>query len=55
MVTKVSAFKRLAQDYARLLSIEPDLWEFEAMVASGHFQDSEPAKRLQPGKYYGAR
>ena len=32
--------ERLAQDYARFLSIEPYLWEFEAMVASGHFQDS---------------
>jgi WD40 repeat protein/TPR repeat protein len=30
----------LAQDYARLLIVEPYLWEFEAMVASGHFQDS---------------
>jgi WD40 repeat protein len=32
--------ERLAQDYARFLAIEPYLWEFEAMVASGHFQDS---------------
>ena len=32
--------ERLAQDYARFLHIEPYLWEFEAMVASGHFQDS---------------
>jgi tetratricopeptide (TPR) repeat protein len=32
--------ERLAQDYARFLIIEPYLWEFEAMVASGHFQDS---------------
>jgi WD40 repeat protein len=32
--------ERLAQDYARFFSIEPYLWEFEAMVASGHFQDS---------------
>jgi tetratricopeptide (TPR) repeat protein len=32
--------ERLAQDYARFLKIEPYLWEFEAMVASGHFQDS---------------
>jgi hypothetical protein len=29
--------ERLAQDYARFLTIEPYLWEFEAMVASGHF------------------
>ena len=32
--------ERLAQDYARFLKIEPYLWEFEAMIASGHFQDS---------------
>jgi WD40 repeat protein len=32
--------ERLAQDYARFLTIEPYLWEFEAMLASGHFQDS---------------
>jgi WD40 repeat protein len=32
--------ERLTQDYARLLTIEPYLWEFEAMLASGHFQDS---------------
>ncbi|MGO9933456.1 MAG: hypothetical protein ACLPV8_16825 [Steroidobacteraceae bacterium] len=32
--------ERLAQDYARFFHIEPYLWEFEAMVASGHFQDS---------------
>src|SRR6204780_1127686 len=32
--------ERLAQDYARFLAIEPYLWEFEAMVASGHFEDS---------------
>ncbi len=32
--------ERLAQDYARFYRIEPYLWEFEAMVASGHFQDS---------------
>jgi tetratricopeptide (TPR) repeat protein len=32
--------ERLAQDYARFLIVEPYLWEFEAMVASGHFQDS---------------
>ncbi len=32
--------ERLAQDYARFVKIEPYLWEFEAMVASGHFQDS---------------
>jgi hypothetical protein len=32
--------ERLAQDYARFFIIEPYLWEYEAMVASGHFQDS---------------
>jgi WD40 repeat protein/TPR repeat protein len=32
--------ERLAQDYARFYQIEPYLWEYEAMVASGHFQDS---------------
>lgn len=32
--------EKLAQDYARYLLIEPYLWEFEAMLASGHFQDS---------------
>src|SRR5215207_9721769 len=32
--------ERLAQDYARFFHIEPYLWEYEAMVASGHFQDS---------------
>lgn len=34
------AVEKLAQDYARYLTIEPYLWEFEAMLASGHFQDS---------------
>jgi hypothetical protein len=39
--------ERLAQDYARFLKIEPYLWEFEAMIASGHFQDSiEPPSAL---------
>lgn len=32
--------ERLVQEYARFLKLEPYLWEFEAMVASGHFQDS---------------
>jgi hypothetical protein len=32
--------ERLSQDYARFFRIAPYLWEFEAMVASGHFQDS---------------
>jgi WD40 repeat protein len=32
--------ERLAQDFARFFEIEPYLWEYEAMIASGHFQDS---------------
>jgi WD40 repeat protein len=32
--------ERLAQNYARFFTIEPYMWEFEAMVASGHFEDS---------------
>src|SRR5580658_5487435 len=33
--------EKLAQDYARHFErIEPYLWEHEAMLASGHFQDS---------------
>jgi hypothetical protein len=32
--------ERLAQDYARFFAIEPDLWEYEAWVASGHYQDA---------------
>jgi WD40 repeat protein len=32
--------ERLAQEYARFFKIEPYLWEYEAMIASGHFQDS---------------
>src|ERR1700691_3756230 len=32
--------ERLGKEYARFFTIEPYLWEFEAMVASGHFQDS---------------
>jgi hypothetical protein len=32
--------ERLAQDYARFFTIEPYLWEYEAIAASGHFQDS---------------
>ncbi len=32
--------ERMAQDYARFFKIEPYLWEYEAMIASGHFQDS---------------
>ena len=41
--------ERLAQDYARHMRIEPYLWEYEAMVASGHFQDSiEPPSANHP-------
>jgi tetratricopeptide (TPR) repeat protein len=36
----VLTIEKLAQDYARHLLIEPYLWEFEAMLASGHFEDS---------------
>ena len=36
----VLTVEKLAQDYARYLLIEPYLWEFEAMLASGHFEDS---------------
>jgi WD40 repeat protein len=32
--------ERLAQDYARFVAIEPYLWEYEAWVASGHYQDA---------------
>ncbi len=37
----VHTLERLAQDYARSVqAIEPYLWQHEAMLASGHFQDS---------------
>lgn len=32
--------EKMAQEYARYLHIEPYLWEYEPMLASGHFQDS---------------
>lgn len=32
--------QKLARDYARFFSIEPILWEYEPMLASGHFQDA---------------
>jgi hypothetical protein len=32
--------ERLALEYRRFFAIEPYLWENEAMLASGHFQDS---------------
>ena len=39
--------EKLAQEYARFFSIEPYLWEFEPMIAAGHFQDSiEPPSRF---------
>jgi hypothetical protein len=31
--------QKLARDYARFFHIEPYLWEYEPMLASGHFQD----------------
>ena len=40
--------ERLAQDYARFFAIEPYLWEYEVMLASGHFQDSiEPPSAFE--------
>ncbi|HUN73700.1 MAG TPA: tetratricopeptide repeat protein [Steroidobacteraceae bacterium] len=39
--------EKVARDYARFFSIEPYLWEYEPMLASGHFQDSiEPPSRF---------
>lgn len=32
--------EKLAQEFARFLVIEPYLWEYEPMLASGHFQDA---------------
>jgi tetratricopeptide (TPR) repeat protein len=32
--------EKLAHDYARFYTVEPYLWEYEPMLASGHFQDS---------------
>lgn len=32
--------ERLAQDYARFFRIEPYFWDYEAMIASGQFQDT---------------
>ncbi|HTX05396.1 MAG TPA: AAA family ATPase, partial [Steroidobacteraceae bacterium] len=32
--------EKLAHEYARFFIIEPYLWEYEPMLASGHFQDS---------------
>src|SRR5579863_2308576 len=39
--------EKLAHEFARFFAIEPYLWEYEPMLASGHFQDSiDP-----PGKF----
>ena len=32
--------QKLARDYGRFFRIEPYLWEYEPMLASGHFQDA---------------
>ncbi|TDR93958.1 ATP-binding protein [Enterovirga rhinocerotis] len=32
--------QKLARDYQRFFRIEPYLWEYEPMLASGHFQDA---------------
>jgi WD40 repeat protein len=32
--------EKLAHEFARFFAIEPYLWEYEPMLASGHFQDS---------------
>jgi WD40 repeat protein/TPR repeat protein len=32
--------EKLAHEYARFFIVEPYLWEYEPMLASGHFQDS---------------
>ncbi|MDB5589553.1 AAA family ATPase, partial [Enterovirga sp.] len=38
--------QKLARDYQRFFKIEPYLWEYEPMLASGHFQDAiEPPSR----------
>ena len=39
--------EKLAQEFARFLVIEPYLWEYEPMLASGHFQDAiEPPRNF---------
>jgi hypothetical protein len=38
--TIASAVERIASDYAGHFTIEPYLWETEALLASGHFQDA---------------
>ncbi|WP_375460409.1 AAA family ATPase [uncultured Enterovirga sp.] len=38
--------QKLARDYQRFFRVEPYLWEYEPMLASGHFQDAiEPPSR----------
>ena len=38
--------QKLARDYQRFFKIEPYLWEYEPMLASGHFQDAiEPPSK----------
>src|SRR5579863_9245188 len=39
--------EKLAHEFARFFSLEPYLWEYEPMLASGHFQDSiDPPSRF---------
>jgi tetratricopeptide (TPR) repeat protein len=39
--------EKLALEYVRFCTIEPYLWEYEPMLASGHFQDSiDPPSRF---------
>jgi WD40 repeat protein/TPR repeat protein len=39
--------EKVAHEYARFFAIEPYLWEYEPMLASGHFQDSiDPPSRF---------
>jgi hypothetical protein len=39
--------EKVAHEYARFFTIEPYLWEYEPMLASGHFQDSiDPPSRF---------
>lgn len=34
-----AAVRRLARDFRQFFSVEPYLWEHEAQLSSGHFQD----------------
>ena len=39
--------EKVAHEYVRFFAIEPYLWEYEPMLASGHFQDSiDPPSRF---------